>query len=139
MAAITVPGVTLNGSTDLGADADVVDFDPFCFVCGRCTDHVGEHEELVLVGLAEYRDGGIVEVPWGVTSEDIRDAGAAFNFVAWACGLGYVAALAAAEGVTCRTCDSLPDCYVFVADARPGDFHSEPSCNTCADAARVVH
>ena len=35
--------------------------------------HVGEHDELTLVGLASYEDGGIVAVPWGVTREDIRE------------------------------------------------------------------
>lgn len=29
--------------------------DPYCFVCGRCTDHVGEHDDLVEVGAADYR------------------------------------------------------------------------------------
>lgn len=29
--------------------------DAFCFVCGRPTDHVGEHEALVALGLASYQ------------------------------------------------------------------------------------
>lgn len=132
MATITIPGVTLNGSADLGIDADVVDFDPFCFVCGRCTDHVGEHDELTLVGLARYEDGGVVACPPWATFDAIQDALAAFTFVRWALGLGYVAALAAADGVTCRTCPDLPTHYVFVLDGVEGDFHSEPRCEACA-------
>lgn len=34
--------------------------DEYCFVCGRCTDHVGEHEALVEAGLAEYAEDGVV-------------------------------------------------------------------------------
>ena len=34
--------------------------EPFCFVCGRCTDHWGEHDDLVEAGKAEYRDDGTV-------------------------------------------------------------------------------
>jgi hypothetical protein len=29
----------------------------FCFVCGRCTDHFGEHDDLVELGMVEYIDG----------------------------------------------------------------------------------
>ena len=29
-------------------------YDSYCFVCSRCTDHVGEHEALVEAGLAMY-------------------------------------------------------------------------------------
>lgn len=28
--------------------------DPFCFVCSRLTDHFGEHDDLVELGLASY-------------------------------------------------------------------------------------
>lgn len=35
---------------------------PYCLVCGRCTDHWGEHDDLVEAGLAEYRsDGSVVK------------------------------------------------------------------------------
>lgn len=27
---------------------------PFCFICGRVTDHFAEHDDLVEAGLAEY-------------------------------------------------------------------------------------
>lgn len=41
--------------------APAEEYDPaFCFVCGRCTDHWGEHDDLVEAGLAEYRDNGSV-------------------------------------------------------------------------------
>jgi hypothetical protein len=36
-----------------------VEDDPFCFVCGRCTDHFAEHDDLVEQGLAEYRNGNV--------------------------------------------------------------------------------
>lgn len=35
-------------------------YDPYCFVCHRCTDHVGEHEALVEAGLAAYDHDGCV-------------------------------------------------------------------------------
>lgn len=45
----------------LGSAAwDLADPEPFCFVCGRCTDHVGEHEALVEAGLARYSGDGSV-------------------------------------------------------------------------------
>ena len=31
----------------------------FCFVCSRCTEHVGEHEALVEAGLATYEGGSV--------------------------------------------------------------------------------
>ena len=31
--------------------------DPYCESCGRCTDHVGEHDELLALGLVTYEDG----------------------------------------------------------------------------------
>lgn len=34
--------------------------DEYCFVCNRVTDHWGEHDALVEVGLARYRDDGTV-------------------------------------------------------------------------------
>jgi hypothetical protein len=33
--------------------------DEYCSVCGRCTNHVGEHEDLVAAGLAEYEGGNV--------------------------------------------------------------------------------
>jgi hypothetical protein len=38
-----------------------IDYGPFCFVCGRCTDHVAEHDDLTEAGVARYVDGGYVE------------------------------------------------------------------------------
>lgn len=32
------------------------DYDDYCHVCGRYTDHFGEHDELVELGLAAYGD-----------------------------------------------------------------------------------
>lgn len=41
--------------------ADIVtpesDREPYCFVCGRCTDHFAEHDSLVALGLAHYSIG----------------------------------------------------------------------------------
>lgn len=40
--------------------------DPFCFVCGRNTDHWGEHDDMVGAGTARYEDNGnVYPVPWG--------------------------------------------------------------------------
>lgn len=50
--------VTLNGQP-LVRDLPVEDWDPHCFVCGRHTDHVAEHDDLTAVGLAEYREGDV--------------------------------------------------------------------------------
>jgi hypothetical protein len=36
-------------------------WDEYCFVCSRCTNHVGEHEELVAAGMAEYEGGTVVK------------------------------------------------------------------------------
>lgn len=33
---------------------DMADYIEYCFVCGRCTDHRGEHDDLVEQGLAVY-------------------------------------------------------------------------------------
>lgn len=40
---------------------------PFCFVCSRCTDHVGEHDDLVEAGRAYYDGDNVwpVENRWG--------------------------------------------------------------------------
>lgn len=40
-------------------EPEPVEDDPFCFVCGRCTDHFAEHDDLVEQGLAEYRNGNV--------------------------------------------------------------------------------
>lgn len=53
------------------------DEDPFCFVCGRCTDHWGEHDDLVEAGMAEYkRDGSVVKTEkWSAAAaKQITDA-----------------------------------------------------------------
>lgn len=52
------------------------DYGPYCFVCGRCTCHVGEHEDLDAAGLIEYNpDGRVGIVAWAdhVTQEDINN------------------------------------------------------------------
>jgi hypothetical protein len=36
--------------------------DPHCFVCGRHTDHFGEHDDLVDAGKAVYYDDGSVHL-----------------------------------------------------------------------------
>lgn len=43
----------------------VVENDPHCFVCGRHTDHWGEHDDMVSAGTARYEnDGSVYPVPW---------------------------------------------------------------------------
>lgn len=39
---------------------EVLNFDPtpFCEVCGRVTDHVGEHDDLMEAGMIDYNRGG---------------------------------------------------------------------------------
>lgn len=34
----------------------MLDYNPFCFVCSRPTDHIAEHDELLEVGMVEYDD-----------------------------------------------------------------------------------
>jgi hypothetical protein len=50
--------ITLNGAPlDFSADErqDVLDsIQPHCAMCGRCTDHAGEHDGAHLAGLVEY-------------------------------------------------------------------------------------
>lgn len=39
-------------------------YDPYCFVCSRCTDHVGEHDALFDAGLVTYDlDGTVRRTP----------------------------------------------------------------------------
>lgn len=45
---------------------------PYCFVCSRCTCHIGEHEDLVAAGLAEYTQGLYVDWREGVTREQVE-------------------------------------------------------------------
>jgi len=45
---------------------------PYCFICSRATCHVGEHEDIVGAGLAEYREGLYVDWREGVTREQIE-------------------------------------------------------------------
>jgi hypothetical protein len=35
--------------------------EPYCYVCGRCTEHFGEHDDLIDLGLAvyNYRRGSV--------------------------------------------------------------------------------
>lgn len=51
--------ITLNGEALAFAPEPEEERDPYCFVCRRCTDHVGEHDEEVALGMAAY-DGGYV-------------------------------------------------------------------------------
>lgn len=37
--------------------------DGFCFVCCRPTEHVAEHDDLVLAGMVRYRNGSVVLTP----------------------------------------------------------------------------
>lgn len=37
------------------------DYNPYCFVCSRATEHMAEHDDLVDAGMVEYDwDNGIV-------------------------------------------------------------------------------
>lgn len=45
---------------------------PYCFICSRCTCHIGEHEDEVAAGLAEYREGLYVDWRKGVTTNKLR-------------------------------------------------------------------
>lgn len=64
-AAPRVAWTTSTGDLPLGparpAAPVYFDEDPYCFVCGRCTDHFAEHDDLVAVGMAEYdtRSGSV--------------------------------------------------------------------------------
>src|SRR4051794_24723547 len=46
--------------TAFGVTEDYDAYDPYCFVCSRCTDHFAEHDGLVEAGLAEYSADGSV-------------------------------------------------------------------------------
>jgi len=39
--------------------SDPYDYEPYCFVCNRSTDHFAEHDDLVEAGLAEYVNGDV--------------------------------------------------------------------------------
>ena len=45
---------------------------PYCFICSRCTCHIGEHEDEVAAGLAEYTQGLYVDWREGVTREQVE-------------------------------------------------------------------
>jgi hypothetical protein len=70
-------GITLNGQPIAWADEPEVRYipEPHCFVCGRHTDHVGEHDDLVVMGFAQYDDFGQVTYDW--------DRGLAMRACAW--------------------------------------------------------
>lgn len=53
--------------------------DPYCGVCGRPTDHVGEHDSLVGLGLAVYGDDGYVGVTEFARSLDGEAVRAAYD------------------------------------------------------------
>lgn len=57
---------------DFPGDTSPWDDTPMCLVCGRVTDHVAEHDDLVAAGVVEYRDGGIVA--WTPGGHDRYDA-----------------------------------------------------------------
>jgi hypothetical protein len=81
--------ITLNGQPidgDYGTEDDV--FEPYCYVCRRCTDHVAEHDDLVDVGLAEYVRG---EVRWtpASTFEAIEAWRAVDAFLSVLFGIGW--------------------------------------------------
>lgn len=38
----------------------MLDWDPYCYVCSRCTDHVAEHDDLLEAGLVDYRGSVVV-------------------------------------------------------------------------------
>lgn len=65
-----VDGVTLNGEPLVVEEE--VEWQEYCFVCRRCTDHVGEHDDLVEAGLAEYP--GRYEVRWTAAATPERMA-----------------------------------------------------------------
>ena len=63
----TIEGVTFNGEPLTFEDIDTYDLaEPHCFVCGRHTDHFGEHDDLVEAGVAAYHGG---DVHWTVDGE----------------------------------------------------------------------
>lgn len=51
---MTTHTITLNGQPLVFEDDPWEDYDPYCLVCGRATDHTGEHDY-------EYALGFIVE------------------------------------------------------------------------------
>jgi hypothetical protein len=59
--------ITFNGKPLTFEDeiAMGIEYDPYCYVCGRCTDHVAEHDELVELGLARYDRGDVRWTPAG--------------------------------------------------------------------------
>lgn len=85
----THPGILLNGlpldmddlpahlADELSSPQGGWDEVSFCFVCGRCTDHVAEHDDLVELGLAQYEDGGYVVIVDSDALYAYRDAQAA--------------------------------------------------------------
>lgn len=55
-------------------------YGPFCFVCGRPTDHVAEHPGLVEAGLAAYEaDGSVVKTAAWNDDEAARISAAEFE------------------------------------------------------------
>lgn len=47
---------TLKKASEAKANKKSFDYGPFCFVCKRPVEHIGEHEALVNAGMAEYDD-----------------------------------------------------------------------------------
>lgn len=56
---VTIDGITLNGRPFAFVEP-VIEPDPYCAVCGRVTDHVAEHDDLVDRGICDYGDFGQV-------------------------------------------------------------------------------
>lgn len=52
-------------------DPDPLD-EPYCFVCGRATDHSAEHDDLVDEGRARYERGRVYNVDLTDAEEDIE-------------------------------------------------------------------
>lgn len=81
MATTALQGVTLNGQPIYVANYAPIP-DPYCYVCGRCTDHVCEHDDLEEAGLVSYEDGGIVKWSNSATLDNM----AAWHLFDWLVG-----------------------------------------------------
>ena len=66
----TFAPILLNGQPYVAPADSAEDFfdcevEPHCYACGRHTDHVGEHDTLVALGLVIYREGEVVLTEFG--------------------------------------------------------------------------
>lgn len=55
------------------------DDDPFCYVCGRCTDHFAEHCDLVELGYCYYTEEGSVHLTPAGREYMIRESYSCYN------------------------------------------------------------